>query len=135
MGDIQSQAKLFIDGPFGNFQLVRVKTADFDDDRDSEVVGAIGVTGGAGTRFKHGAGGEIKFEVYSETGTPEVDYLDLLERQVFFAITRQKVNGQRHQFRGVSVSKYGEKSDEQGSHMISVTLKYQRVKRLPSLSL
>jgi hypothetical protein len=131
MGDIQSQAKLFIDGPFGSFQLVRVKTADFDDERDGEVVTAIGVKGGAGARFKEG-GGEIKFEVYSETGTPEVDYLDLLNRRVFFAITRQKVPGQRHQFRGVFVAKYSEKEDDQGNNMLSITLKYMSVVLLPS---
>jgi hypothetical protein len=131
MGDIQSQAKLFIDGPFGSFQLVRVKTADFDDERDGEVVTAIGVQGGAGARFKEG-GGEIKLEVYGEQGTPEVDYLDLKNRKVFFALTRQKVGGQRHQFRGVFVAKYSEKADDQGNHMLSVTLKYMSVVLLPS---
>lgn len=131
MGDIQSQAKIFVDGPFGNFQLVRVKTADFDDERDGEVVTAIGVTGGAGVRFKEG-GGEIKFEVYGEQGTPELDYLDLKARKVFFAITRQKVNGQRHQFRNVFVKKYSEKSDDQGSHMLSITLGYLSIVKLPS---
>lgn len=133
MGDIQSQAKIFIDGPLGNFQLRRVKTADFDDERDAENVNAIGVSdGAAGTRFKPG-GGEIKFEVYGETGVPEVDYLDWQGRQLFCAITRQKVNGQRHQFLGVTVAKYSEKSDADGSHMLSITLKYQKVKRLPSI--
>lgn len=132
MGDIQSQAKLFVDGPFGSFQLVRVKTADFDDERDAEVVTAIGVAGGAGARFKEG-GGEIKFEVYGEQGTPELDYLDLKDKKTFFAVTRQKVNGQRHQFRGVFVAKYSEKSDNDGNHMLSITLKYMSVKRLPSV--
>lgn len=132
MGDIQSQAKLFYDGPAGSFQLVRVKSSDFDDERDGEVVTAIGVNGGAGVRFKEG-GGEIKFEVYGEQGNPEIDYLDHKDRKLFFAITRQKVGGQRHQFRGVFVKKYSEKSDSEGNHMLSVTLGYTGVKKLPSI--
>lgn len=131
MGDIQSQAKLFVDSPVGNFQLFRVKTADFDDERDAKVVNAIGVKGGAGVQFSEG-GGEIKFEVFGEQGTPEFDYFDAMDRRMFFAITRQKVGGQRHQFRGVTVSKYSEKSDADGNHMLSITMKYLAVVRLPS---
>jgi hypothetical protein len=130
MGDIVSFAKFFVDGPFGNFQLVKVDTADFDDDRDVMIVPTVGVKGGAGAQFKEG-GGEIKLSVYRETGTPELDYLDLLDRRVSFAFTRKLDQGQRHQFLGCYVSKVSEKNNSDGKLMWDVTLKYTKVKRLP----
>lgn len=131
MGDIASYAKFFVDGPFGNFQLTKVDTGDFDDDRDVTIVAAVGVKQGAGAQFKEG-GGEIKLEVYREVGTPEMDYLDLLDKRTSFAFTRSITNGQRHQFLAVYVAKVSEKINADGKLMWSVTLKYTKVVRLPS---
>lgn len=129
--DIVSQSKFFIDGPFGSFQLQRVKSADVDDEKDAEVVMAVGVTGGAGYRFKEG-GGSIKLEVYREqSNSPEMDYRFHQRARTRFAFTIQDVGGLREQYQGVIVAQCERKDDEAGSHMDSVVLKFLSRVQLP----
>lgn len=134
MGELVSQAKIFVDGPFGNFQLLKVKSIDASDERDAEVVMAVGVGGGAGYRFKEG-GGELTMEVYREQGLPEVNWRREQVRKTVFTITMQDVGGQREQFQSVIVAQVTRKDDESGSHMDTVKLKYLRFKQLaPSVA-
>lgn len=135
MGDVVSQLKLYIDGPMGNFQLRRVKSFDPTSERDAEVVTAIGVTGGAGYRFKEG-GGEITLEVYEEQGLSEVNWrreqILASSQDRRFSITAQYVGGMRWQFQNCIVAQCSPKSDDQGSHMMTVKIKFLDVKQLPS---
>jgi len=130
MGDIVSQAKFFIDAPFGNFQLTKVKSADVNDEKDAEIVMAVGVSGGAGFRYKEG-GGEITLDVYREQGKPEVDWRKAQRQKVRMAFTMQDTGGQRDQFQGVIVAQVTRKSDDAGSHMDTVKLKYLNYVPLP----
>lgn len=126
MGEVVSQSYLFIDSPSqGNKKLVRVKTFTPKDDRDVEIVTAIGVDTGAGFRDKPG-GGEVQLEVYREMGKPEVDYEYVQDVKEIFALTRQDVGGRRFQYQGCRVAKIEDASDNEGSHMKSVTVKYTR---------
>lgn len=131
MGEIVSQSKFFVDGPFGNFQLKRVKSADVNDDQDVEVVTAAGVDQGAGLRYKTG-GGSISLEVYREQGTPEVDYRKLRREQTRFAFTIQDKGGVREQFY-CAVAQVSRKDDDQGSHMDTVKLVFTSRINLPVL--
>jgi hypothetical protein len=131
MGDFVSQSKFFIDGPFGNFQLVRVKSADVKSDKEVEVLTAVGVDGGAGYRRKTG-GGEITLEVYREQGTPEVDYRAHENLGTLFAFTIQDIGGQRETYLSCTVANVGRKDDDAGSHMDTVLLKFLKRKPLPS---
>lgn len=127
--DIVSQSKFFIDGPMGNFQLIRVKSADVNDDRDAEVVTTVGVDEGAGVRYKPG-GGSITLDVFREQGKPEVDWRKEKDRKSRFAFTIQDVGGQREQF-FCFVSKVERKDDSEGSHMDTVKLGWTRRRALP----
>lgn len=131
MGEIVSQSKFFVDGPFGNFQLRRVKSADVNDDEDAEVVTAAGVDQGAGIRYKTG-GGNITLEVYREQGTPEVDWRALRKNKIRFAFTIQDVGGKRDQYY-CAVSQVSRKDDDQGSHMDTVKLIFTNRIDLPFL--
>lgn len=131
MGEIVSQAKFFIDGPMGNFQLVKVVSADVNDDQDAEVVTAVGVTRGAGVRYTEG-GGTITLEVLREQGTPEVDYRLHRRRKTKFAFTIQDSGGARDQF-FCNVAQVNRKSDDKGSHMDTVKLVWTDTKTLPSI--
>lgn len=131
MGDIVSQSKFFVNGPFGNFQLLRVKSCDVNDEKDAEVVTAVGVSGGAGYRFKEG-GGELTLEVYREQGTPEVNWRQERDRKTVFSYVIQDVGGQREQFQGVIVAQCTRKDDDAGSHMDTIKLKYLRRVQLPA---
>jgi hypothetical protein len=129
--DIVSQARFFIDGPMGNFQLIRVENAKVNDQASAEVVTAAGVRGGAGIRYKEG-GGEITLSVYREQGKPEVDWFTVMERRQRFAFTIQDVGGQRKQF-FCAVSNTDMNSDDKGSHMFEVKLLFTgRPRLLPS---
>lgn len=129
MGDIVSQAKFYVDGPFGNFQLRKCKSADPTSEKDAEVVTAVGVDGGAGYRFKEG-GGEITLEVFIEQGRPEVDWQRECDQKTFFSFTIQWVGGQRRQYLSCIVANVSPKSDDQGSHMSSVKLKFLQQRAL-----
>lgn len=129
MGDIVSQAKFYVDGPFGNFQLRKCKSADPTSEKDAEVVTAVGVDGGAGYRFKEG-GGEITLEVYIEQGTAEVNWQRQCDLKTLFAFTIQYVGGERWQYLSCVVASVSPKSDDQGSHMQSVKLKFLQKRQL-----
>jgi hypothetical protein len=127
--DIVSQSKFFIDGPMGSFQLLRVKSADVNDDRDAEIVTTVGVDEGAGIRYKPG-GGSITLEVFREQGKPEVDWRRAKDLKWRFAFTIQDNGGQREQF-FCAVAKAERKDDDQGSHMDTIKLIWTRRRALP----
>lgn len=131
--DVVSQTKFFIDAPFGNFQLTKVKSADVNDEKDAEIVMAVGISGGAGFRYKEG-GGEITLEVYREQGVPEVDWRKAQRQKLRMAFTIQDTGGQRDQFQGVIVAQVTRKDDDAGSHMDTVKLKYLKFVPLPPAS-
>lgn len=118
-----SQSKIFIDGPMGNFQLRRVKSFDIDDESDVEVTMAVGVSGGAGVRFKEG-GGSISLEVYREQGKPEVDWAKHKRLRSQFNIVVQDTGGQREQYQQCFVAKVPRKDDDAGQHMMQIKLVY-----------
>jgi len=128
MGEIVSQATISIDFPEGSVELSRVKSFEVTDERELEVVKAVGVEGGAGFREQTG-GGEIKLDVYREDGDePEVDYRALQRERASFTVTVQDRNGAREQYLSTRVSNVGRSGDETGNHMDSVVLKFlQRV--------
>lgn len=135
MGDIVSQSKFFIDfsngdgSSAGNLQLTRVKSADVTDERETEVVKAIGVRGGAGFRRQEG-GGELSLEVYRETLNPEVRWRRLMNDETIFTFTMQDEDGIREAFYGCTVSNVARKGDDSGSHMDTVKLKFLRSREL-----
>lgn len=129
--DIVSQSRFFIDGPMGNFQLIRVENAKVNDQASAQVVTAVGVPGGAGVRYKEG-GGEITLSVYREQGLPEVDWRKAKEKRWRFAFTIQDVGGQRTQFY-CGVSSTDMDDDDQGKHMFEVKLFFTgRPRQLPA---
>lgn len=129
--DIVSQSKFYIDGPMGNFQLIRVESADVNDQASVEVTTAVGVDGGAGLRYKTG-GGEISLSVYREQGKPEVNWRAEKRKKTRFAFTIQDENGQREQY-WCAVSDVSRKDDDKGSHMDTVKLVFTRRKDLPTI--
>lgn len=131
MGEVVSQSKFFIDGPMGNRQLVKVKSADVNDDKDAEIITAVGVDDGAGIRYKPG-GGTITLEVYREQGIPEVDYRRERDRRSRFAFTIQDTGGNREQY-FCAVAQVSRKDDDQGSHMDTVKLVFTSRKTLPTV--
>ncbi len=131
MGEIVSQAKFFIDGPMGNFQLQKVQSADVNDDQDAEVVTAVGVDRGAGIRYMAG-GGTITLEVIREQGKPEVDYDYERRHKRRFAFTIQDTGGGREQF-FCAVAQVTKKSDDKGSHMMTVKLVWTDKRTLPAV--
>lgn len=137
MGEVVSQAKFFADfgataasslslgSGGGSRQLTKVKSADVKDDRDVEVVMAVGVSQGAGFRDKQG-GGEISMQVYRETGRPETDWRQLkTDRKTFTFTIADEGKGLRESFT-CRVAKIDSKDDEAGVHEDSVTLKFSK---------
>ncbi len=92
---------------------------------------AVGVNGGAGYRFKEG-GGEIPIEVYEEQGTAEVNWRREHALKTRFSFTIQYVGGTRWLYTDCIVASVSPKSDDQGSHMMSVKIKFLNVRQLPS---
>ena len=131
MNQVVSQSKIFIDGPMGNFQLLRWKDFDYTDDADAEVVRTVGVNGGAGVRFQTG-GGSISANVFREQVRPEVDYLKEQKLRREFAITVQDVGGRRTQYQGCYVANVAPSDDADGNHMDKVKIIYQQLVVLPS---
>lgn len=130
MGDIVSHKSINIDYSGGNFQLKRVKSGSVSYDSTTEVVVALGVSGGAGFRDKEG-GGKINLEVYRETGNPEVDYRKLFVTKEVFAMTFQDLNGAREQCRSCRVGKIPDgKFDENGDIMDTVEIVFLQSSRL-----
>lgn len=132
MGEVVSQSKFYVDGGFGNIQLRKVKSADVKDNKDKEVVTAVGINEGAGIRKKAG-GGEITLEVYREQGTPEVDWRAVRDADLSFAFTIQDTGGAREQY-ACQCAQVERKDDDQGSHMDSVKLVFTTRKTLPTLA-
>lgn len=129
--DIVSQSRVFIDGPMGNFQLIRVESANVNDAAGVDVVTALGIDGGAGIRYKPG-GGEISLSVFREQGKPEVDWRAEKRKKTRFAITLQDVGGTREQY-FCAVASVDRKDDDKGSHMDEVKLVFTRRVTLPSV--
>ena len=135
MGDVISQSKFFIDfsngdgSSAGNLQLTRCKSADVSDERDVEIVKAVGVSGGAGYRYQEG-GGDLTLEVYRETLNPEVRWRKLQDEKTKFTFTMQDEDGIREAFYGCTVGNVARKSDDSGSHMDTVKLKFLRSREL-----
>jgi hypothetical protein len=130
MGNVISSARLYIDYSGGNFQLKRVESLDEDDDSDTTVVTAIGVSGGAGNQDKEG-GGKLKLEVFRED-VPEVNYRRLKISKEFFSITVQDNPGERWQYQGVRVAKVARKINTDGKLMDSVDCTWQQRVQLPA---
>ena len=128
---VVSDLKIYVDGSFGNFKLEKIKSFDVSNESDAEIITAIGVDGGAGYRFKNG-GGELGLEAYVEQGIPQVDWIREKLRKTIFAVTMQYTGGQRFQFTGALVGNVSLKSDDQGSHMQTLKLKYLQMRILPS---
>jgi hypothetical protein len=139
MGEIVSQAKFFVDygasGTVGSAAaiagnsraLTKVKNADVKSDADIEVQTAVGVSQGAGFRHKEG-GGEITLTVMRETGpTPEVHWRRLWANRTTFTFTIQDELGGIRQSFTCRVAKPDGKSDDQGVHEDTVTLKYTKM--------
>jgi hypothetical protein len=129
--DISSQVKIFIDGPMGSFQLVRVESINVTDAAGVDVITVVGVDEGAGLRYKPG-GGEISMTVYREQGKPEVDYRYAKKLKWRFAITLQDVGGQREQY-WCAVASADRKDDDKGSHMDDIKLVFTRRRQLPAV--
>lgn len=129
--DIVSQGKIFIDGPMGNFQLIRVESANVNDQSGAEIVTAIGVKGGAGIRYKEG-GGEITFSILREQGKPEVNWRAEKRKKTRFAITFQDEGGAREQY-WCAVASVDRKDDDKGSHMDEVKIIFTRRTDLPTV--
>jgi hypothetical protein len=131
MSEVVSNAGHFISYPAsaggggGAIQLTKVMKADVKDDRDLEVVKAIGVKQGAGFRESQG-GGEITLTKYRETGAPEVDYHRLLRDRVVFTYTIADEDGGRRESFRCRVAKIDSSGDEGGKHEETITLKYTK---------
>lgn len=130
MAEIVSQGKIFVDigGSGGTSrQLLRCKSLDVKDGRSTEVVMAIGVSGGAAFRDKEG-GFEIDMTVYREVGeAPEVDWYAVKRDRKTITLTTQDENNGRRQAYTSRVSKIDTKKDEAGVHEDTVTLVALRV--------
>jgi hypothetical protein len=75
-----------------------------------------------GTVFSPGAD-TISFDVYTERGTPEVDYLALFKSGELFTLTREIAGGKSYQYVDCVVSKKPEPDDDnQGKHTFSVEI-------------
>lgn len=124
-GDIVSKSSISIDFSGGNFKLKRVEKATVKHDSTTDVVLAIGVSGGAGYRDKEG-GGELTFEFYPETGDPEVDYWALFRsREQFAVVIQDKPTGRRAQYRSCRVVSPPEESKQaDGTNMNTVGIKF-----------
>lgn len=126
--DIVSQSKFYVDGPMGNFQLIRVKSADVNVDADAKVVTAIGIDDGAGIQYTPG-GGSISLDVFREQGKPEVDWRKERDRKSRFAFTIQDIGGSREQY-FCAVANVQRKDDSEGSHMDTVKLLFTKRRAL-----
>lgn len=133
MGEVVSQSYFYVDagatigGAAGlSRRSTKIKSADVKDDRDVEVVMAVGVEQGAGFRDKQG-GGEISLVVYRETGpNPETDWRAFKrDRKIFTFTIQDESAGQRESFT-CRVAKIDSKDDEAGTHEDTVTLKYTK---------
>lgn len=135
MGEIVSDTKFFIDLGALNSQgrstgaasrlLTKVKKVDRKDDRKAEVMKAGGVKQGAGFRRQQG-GGSLTLTVYRETGTPEVDWLQLQDDEKVFTFTlADERKGQRVSYT-VTVSNIDGADDENGTHEYTVVLVYTK---------
>lgn len=130
MGEIVSRKKVFIDYSGGTYQLKRVKSSSITHSGTREVIAAMGVKGGAGTRKKEG-GGEITLEVYRETGQPEVDYRALFDSDEFFTMVTQDEGGMREQHRSCQVAAIPDgKGDDAGDVMDTVKITFLQSSRL-----
>jgi hypothetical protein len=133
MGEVVSNAKLYVNGGngIGNLQLQRVEDFNIDSEQDGDLVTAVGVKGAAGARFKEG-GGEISLTVFIEQGTPEVAWQKHKVLRTRFTFTVQWEGGERYAFLRCFVANVSIKGDSQASHMYTVKLKYGDVKPLPT---
>jgi len=130
MGEINSQTKVFIDfgataggSGGGALLLKRVKSVKVKDERGVEIVKAVGVKGGAGYRRKEG-GGTITLEVYRED-IPEIAWRAVRDDKKIFTWTMQDENdGPRENFYQCTVSTVDRSSDDEGSHMDEIELKF-----------
>lgn len=122
MAEIVSQGQIFVDMAGTSRQLLKVKSLDIKDGRSTEVVMAVGVSGGAGFRNKEG-GFEIDMTIYREVGdAPEVDwYAAKRDRKTITLTTQDEDNGRRQAYTS-RVSKVDTKKDEAGVHEDTVTL-------------
>lgn len=129
--DIVSQARIYIDGPMGNFKLIRVENVNVTEQSKVEVITALGVQQGAGLRYTEG-GFELTMSVFREQGTPEVNWRAEKKKKTRFAITLQDDGGQREQY-WCAVASVDRKDDDKGSHMDEVKLVATRRQDLPTL--
>jgi len=134
MAEIASQGEIFFSGPGsagGLRKLTKVKDFKPDDEAETSVPTAIGVTRGAGYRRKQG-GFKISMSVYPEVGKVyEVDYFQLADDQVEVTfITQDEGNGQRRAYY-CKVSKVNDGKDSEGNYEWSVELACRTTKRNP----
>jgi len=125
MADFVSQGKIFVDisGPAAvSRQLMTAKSLDIKDGRSTEVVLAIGVSGGAGFRNKEG-GFELDLTVTRTVGkAPEVDWYMVKRSRSNVTLTTQDEDNGRRQSYTARVSKIDTKIDESGVHEDTITL-------------
>lgn len=136
MGDLSNQARHYINfGPVnaatgvvlstaGAKQLLKVQKADWKDDRKAEAKKASGVRQGAGFRRQQG-GGTVTLSVYRETGSPEVDWMQLQDDERVFTYTLSDERGIGINFT-CTVSSVGGSSDENSENMFNVELAYTK---------
>lgn len=106
----------------GNKKLRRVVSSSVSSDAKREAVTAMGEDDPIGTVFSPGAK-NISLEVYTEQGTPEVDYQKLFESGENFLLTRRIKGGKSFQYVDCVVSTDPNPSDDnQGKHTFSVEI-------------
>jgi hypothetical protein len=112
-----------------NKKLLKVKTCKVTDNRDGEHAKGAGEKKPVGVIRKPG-GGTLELAVYTEKGTPEVDWYALEDSEEFFEFTREIVEGARRQFLECTVVNVGEDDDDEGNHMLTVKILFSESKPL-----
>ena len=122
MGDTIPKRILNINYSGGNFALKRLETFKFEPDKTVEV--AVSTEGPIGHHVND-QGGSFTFNVYAESGTPEVNWHRVdASREVFVCTTQDWPSGSRIQYRGCMVEKVGAPTENNGKQMIEVTGKW-----------
>jgi hypothetical protein len=128
MGAPASQSRWEISSPTqGNKRLRRVQSSQVSSDAKREAVTAQGEDDPIGTVFSPGAK-NISLTVYTEQGTPEVDWDALFRSGEYFRLTRRIVGGKSFQYVDCQVSTDPNPDDDnQGKHTFSVSVLAMRV--------
>jgi len=130
MSEFVSKVKARIRCSQGNFQLTCQKDIDAKHDAKIEIVTALGVEGGAGTRSQTG-GGSLSGSFYREEKPLQVDWRRLYTTKEKFTMTYEDENGITQQYLFVQVTNWPNwKADNDGNVMDTVDMVFRRVKRI-----